>query len=108
MEIYFVGYPTNLYLTLYDGIHQTSTDLTMEIEKLDRYGARATVSTDCEDPEHTGWIGFRLDWEGGSANFPVQLCRGGLKWKHHKNATASLRPPAPTAAATASRDGSQA
>ena len=68
VDIYFVGYPANLYLTLYDGLHKTG-DVTMErVRRLDGYGAHVTVSTDCEDPEHTGWIGFRLDWEGGSAN----------------------------------------
>ena len=31
------------------------------------YYNRAHVTTDCSDPEHTGYIAVRLDWDTGSA-----------------------------------------
>ena len=36
---------------------------------------RASVYTDCQDPDHTGYIAFRLSWDTGSADF-VYKCPG--------------------------------
>ncbi len=30
---------------------------------------RARVYTDCQDPDHTGYVAFRLSWDTGSADF---------------------------------------
>lgn len=65
--------PENLTLTdiFYPGKHSTPVKhvgLSISHSSL-AYVNRARVWTDCSDPEHEGYIAFRLDWDTGSARF---------------------------------------
>ena len=59
---------TNIY---YPGEHSTPVehvDLSISHSSWAHIN-RARVWTDCSDPEHEGYIAFRLDWDTGSARF---------------------------------------
>ena len=67
--IYFSEYPENLTLTKIDyGVYETS-DVGLGIDFAGKYTARVSVDAYCSDPEHTGYIGFQLDWDSGTARF---------------------------------------
>ena len=69
INIYFVGYPTHMKLTKLDHPLYGSGEPHLDLYALDKYGARIVVSTNCGRAANTGWIGFRLDWQGGFARF---------------------------------------
>ena len=65
--------PKNLTLTdiYYPGEHSTPVEhVGLSISHSSwAYINRARVWTDCSDPEHEGYIAFRIDWDTGSARF---------------------------------------
>ena len=72
VTINFSGPPWNLTLTNIDYPNEDATPVTGWGVKRGNYLNRATVYTDCGDPEHTGYIAFRLEWDPGFADFYYQ------------------------------------
>lgn len=74
--IEFSKEPKNLTLTdiFYPGEESTPVDSWgLLIRYSDwEYTNRARVYTNCSDPEHEGFIAFRLDWDTGSAHLYYQ------------------------------------
>ena len=72
-EVVYIDFskpPENLDI-YYPGEHSTPVEhvgLSISHSSL-AYINRARVWTDCSDPEHEGYIAFRLDWDTGSARF---------------------------------------
>lgn len=72
VTIKFSDPPWNLTLTNIDYPYEKSTPVTGWGVRRGNYLNVVTAYTDCSDPEHTGYIAFRLDWDDGSARFYYQ------------------------------------
>ena len=72
VTINFSGPPWNLTLTNIDYPNEDATPVKGWGVRREKYLNRATVYTDCGDPEHTGYIAFRLEWDPGFADFYYQ------------------------------------
>lgn len=72
VTINFSDPPWDLTLTNIDYPNEDATPVTDWGVRREKYLNRATVYSDCSDPEHTGYIAFRLEWDPGFADFYYQ------------------------------------
>ena len=67
--IFFSASPETLSLTNIEFPFEDTTQVRWGYVIGGEHFNRVRVRADCSDQEHTGAVAFRLDWNGGSANF---------------------------------------